>query len=831
MEYIKQSMNDIWAAAGDVVMPDEVKIAEGWLVEVPPRQYWNWMQNRTDVNLAYIFQRGIPDWDISVEYLANRSFVVYNGVVYKCILTGVGKNPESQPTYWVRAFRDWSAIGQAVDNLTPAADRFVYYTGVNTAALGTVTSFARSILDDTSAAAVRTTIGAQASDATLTAVAGVTTAANKLIYFTGVDTAAATDLSAFGRSLIDDADASAARTTLGLASGATTTVGTMATQNTNSVSITGGSITGITDLAITDGGTGASTAEGARSNLGLGTAAVANVTTSNNDTTAGRLMKTGDFGLGAGQMAVSDCNSAILTGFYVTSGSAANKPAGATASVRMSVFGDASTVIHQYCYDPITSNVHYRRLSSSVWSEWRKFFHSGNQLDIGTTATSARTALGLDNVDNTSDATKSIGGNAATATKLATARTIGGVSFDGTANIDLPGVNAAGNQNTSGNAATATKLQTPRTINGVSFDGSANITVTDSTKVPLTSATGAAVIPAGTEAQRPASPVNGQLRYNSGTSQFEGYQGGAWKPIGGGGDSSPMFSVMWWPQRSAIPAGYVAADGQTLSRATYPDAWAGIQAGNVPTVADATWNSTPTERGKFTSGDGSTTFRLPDYNGKFAGSLGAVFLRGDGALSAAIAGTIQTDGVRAHTHTVGVGGSGTSVATPGDTCVMGSNSATASPRGHVSTTGGAETRPLNVTGCWVIKLFGAVVNVGSADAAQLASDYANLAGRVSTLEVRQRALGYGQTWQDVTASRVVGTTYTNTTGGPIQVLVQYLDSGVNAVATFSIGALSRTTADLGGGIGYPYWFSAVIPNGATYSISGGVSLPAWWELR
>ncbi|EHT0146219.1 tail fiber protein, partial [Salmonella enterica] len=68
-------------------------------------------------------------------------------------------------------------------------------------------------------------------------------------------------------------------------------------------------------------------------------------------------------------------------------------------------------------------------------------------------------------------------GNAATATKLATARTIGGVSFDGTANINLPGVNATGNQNTTGNAATATKLQTARTINGVSFDGSANISL------------------------------------------------------------------------------------------------------------------------------------------------------------------------------------------------------------------------------------------------------------------------------------------------------------------------------------------------------------------
>ena len=68
-------------------------------------------------------------------------------------------------------------------------------------------------------------------------------------------------------------------------------------------------------------------------------------------------------------------------------------------------------------------------------------------------------------------------GNAATATKLATARTIGGVSFDGTANINLPGVNAAGTQNTSGNAATATKLATARLIAGKSFDGTANITI------------------------------------------------------------------------------------------------------------------------------------------------------------------------------------------------------------------------------------------------------------------------------------------------------------------------------------------------------------------
>lgn len=78
--------------------------------------------------------------------------------------------------------------------------------------------------------------------------------------------------------------------------------------------------------------------------------------------------------------------------------------------------------------------------------------------------------------------TGDVSGNATTATTLATARTIGGVSFDGSANIDLPGVNTAGNQNTTGSAAT---LTTARTISltgdvtgSVTFDGSADVSIT-----------------------------------------------------------------------------------------------------------------------------------------------------------------------------------------------------------------------------------------------------------------------------------------------------------------------------------------------------------------
>ena len=73
--------------------------------------------------------------------------------------------------------------------------------------------------------------------------------------------------------------------------------------------------------------------------------------------------------------------------------------------------------------------------------------------------------------------TGDVTGNADTATTLETPRTIGGVSFNGSANINLPGVNTAGNQATSGNAATATKLASPVNIGGTAFDGSGTIDV------------------------------------------------------------------------------------------------------------------------------------------------------------------------------------------------------------------------------------------------------------------------------------------------------------------------------------------------------------------
>lgn len=97
---------------------------------------------------------------------------------------------------------------------------------------------------------------------------GLAIGTNVQAYSANLDEYAAVNPTAAGLALLDDVDAAAQRATLGL--------GSIATQAASNVAITGGSISGITDLAVADGGTGASTASGARTNLGLGTIATQN---------------------------------------------------------------------------------------------------------------------------------------------------------------------------------------------------------------------------------------------------------------------------------------------------------------------------------------------------------------------------------------------------------------------------------------------------------------------------------------------------------------------------------------------------------------------------
>lgn len=235
-----------------------------------------------------------------------------------------------------------------------------------------------------------------------------------------------------------------------------------------------------------------------------------------------------------------------------------------------------------------------------------------------------------------------------------------------------------------------------------------------------------------------------------------------------------------WDNRDHIPAGSGPKDGQLLSRALFPDMWARLAAGLHPMVTDTEWLADTTKMACFSSGDGSTTFRLPDWNGKHANSVGAPVFRGDGKNSTGIAGRIQGDAIRniygefASEFAGGrswlgwqVGGStngvfkGVSEGVTSNPNFDGTSQKTI-PRvmtfdASRSVPTANENRMINLTGVWVIQLANGALNAGQINALELASQITLLTSRVSSLESRQKFAfhymdGTAATWANIGAN-------------------------------------------------------------------------------
>lgn len=117
-----------------------------------------------------------------------------------------------------------------------------------------------------------------------------------------------------------------------------------------------------------------------------------------------------------------------------------------------------------------------------------------------------------------------------------------------------PSVDNDGNALTAGDWYFNTTANRSRIYSGSAWD---YVAVDSSTVVPKTSATGSAVMPAGTDAQRDGSPAQGYLRFNTDSDSFEGYNGTAWSPVGGGNTTTNGL----WEHANTISANYTIASG------------------------------------------------------------------------------------------------------------------------------------------------------------------------------------------------------------------------------------------------------------------------------
>ncbi|ELR1915435.1 tail fiber protein, partial [Escherichia coli] len=435
--------------------------------------------------------------------------------------------------------------------------------GSSPEALDTLNELAAALGNDPNFATTMTNAlaGKQPLDATLTALAALATGANKLPYFTGKDTVAQTDLTSVGRDILAKTSTLAVIQYLGLRELGTSgekipllsTANTWSARQTFNGGITG-ALTGNADTA-----TKLKTAININGVRFDGSADInINTLVSRGRVTALEANAQGTSGI--------QLYEAYNNGYPSTYGNVLHLK-GATAAGEGELFIGWSGTSGDHAPVHIRSR---RDTDSANWSEWAQVYTSKDS---------------------------------------------------------IPGVNAKGDQDTSGNAATATKLQTACTINGVSFDGSTDITLTAAHVaafarratdtyadadggVPWNAESGAYNVIRSADSyilvnfytgvgscptlQMKAHYRNGGLFYRSSRDGYgfeedwaEVYTSKNLPP-----ESYPVGAPIPWPS-DTVPSGYALMQGQTFDKSAYPKLAAAYPSGVIPDMRGWTIKGKP----------------------------------------------------------------------------------------------------------------------------------------------------------------------------------------------------------------------------------------------
>jgi hypothetical protein len=428
------------------------------------------------------------------------------------------------------------------------------------------------------------------------------------------------------------------------------------------------------------------------------------------DTTAGRLLKVGDYGWNGGT-AISLTNtdaarSLTVSGMYAFGNGGVDLPVNGQAwYVRVSIHGTLR-ILEAFGMTSLNAGKTFvQSYNGTVWSGW---IPPAAEVVDNLTSTDTTKALSANQGKVLKDLIDAGGGGSAVNISRFTYNLSAGQTV-------ISGVDLSG----------ATLSYTPGVplfvdLNGFPIWIGNDYTATNGTSITLTTGVEAASEIAITVFK--AKGVNDTYT----KAEIDGKIGASALPVG--------VTVPWSLSEATIPGGMLPYNGQLVSRAVWPTLWALVSS---QAISDATWLASPyLDRGKFSSGDGSTTFRLPDFNGKYVdgNTPAAAVLRGYGKNSAGTPGLFQLDQMQGHRHSGSIvfGGSnnlGTSAqyiqaSNTGDPVTDGTNG---TPRV------GTETRSTNVTVIWCVVAATALQNIGTVDVLALATTVASIQARPQVL--------------------------------------------------------------------------------------------------